>query len=115
MTRLALPPDACVIERPAKERLFCVEKDLARFLRRCNVETVKGLSVRGDRVVHLAPAWAVQAFTQCVRRDRHRSAIARALRRAVRDDDFRQALEAAVVVGLGPEFVTTQMGSPPLE
>jgi hypothetical protein len=93
-----------------------VTKDDYRFLRRCGVSGVKGLSVSGDSKVLLAPRWAVRVMAQCNHSFGHRrgrSTIARALRRATRDTDFRDALDAAVQVGLAPQLVAAQMGRTP--
>jgi hypothetical protein len=88
-----------------------IDKATARFLHRHGVRTKKVLSEDQTRVVHLVAPWADDVWRR-LRRHRHGDYLPgvfrRALRRAVHDSEFRQALHAACDIYMERKFLRDQ-------
>ena len=94
--------------RPSEKTWRQVSHDSWRFLRRCGVKGLKTLD-KNNNPVYVAESWAVAIMGVVLfPHVKFNSKRGKAIRRAVKDREFRDAIEAASDADLLPQFLQNQ-------
>ena len=91
-------------------RAAVVSKEVAQILKKCQITVVKtanGEEFSGVPIVYVAPRWAYR-IADTLRFVIKRARIQAVLRKAAREDTFRDALEAALDGDILYQFVRQQ-------